>query len=157
MSTSRMTTTLRGGLRHMPHVSLLALTLSWPKIRAMDDGFGNWAVFGDELLVEEDNEASAPTMPPLAPPTAVLSPHHCPKPYVDVVLTTMGGELSSDIPYFSTGSSTIACRQRQTPDSTPTQPTLSSCWPTTWPPGSQSTGAPSLQAATSAPRSQPIY
>jgi hypothetical protein len=27
------------------------------KIRAMDDGFGNWAAFGDELLVEEDDEA----------------------------------------------------------------------------------------------------
>ncbi len=61
------------------------------KILAMDDGFGNWAAFGDELLVEEDDKASAPTMPPLAPPTAVLSPHHCPKSYVDGVLTTMGG------------------------------------------------------------------
>jgi hypothetical protein len=27
------------------------------KIRAMDDGFGNWAAFGDKLLVEEDDEA----------------------------------------------------------------------------------------------------
>ncbi len=34
------------------------------KIRAMDDGFGNWAAFGDELLVEEEDEASAPMMPP---------------------------------------------------------------------------------------------
>jgi hypothetical protein len=32
-----------------------------------------------------------------------------------------------------------------------------SCLPTSWPTGSQSTGAPSLRAATSAPRSQPIY
>jgi hypothetical protein len=61
------------------------------KIRAMDDGFGNWAAFGDELLIEEDNETSAPTMPPSAPPTAMLSPHHHPKSYVDAVLTTMGG------------------------------------------------------------------
>jgi hypothetical protein len=61
------------------------------KIRAMDDGFGNWAMFGDELLVEEDNEASAPTMPPSAPPTAVSSPHHHPKSYVDAVLTTIRG------------------------------------------------------------------
>ncbi len=58
----------------------------------MDDGFGNWAAFGDELFVEEDNKASAPTMPPLAPPTAVSSPHHRPKSYVDAVLTTMGGK-----------------------------------------------------------------
>jgi hypothetical protein len=61
------------------------------KIRAMDDGFGSWAAFGDELLVKEDDEASAPMMPPLAPLTAMLSPHHCPKSYVDAVLTTMGG------------------------------------------------------------------
>jgi hypothetical protein len=61
------------------------------KIQAMDDGFGNWAEFGDELLVEEDNKASAPTMPPSAPPTAMSSPHHHPKSYKDVVLTTMGG------------------------------------------------------------------
>jgi hypothetical protein len=27
------------------------------KIRAMDDGFGNWAAFGDEILAEEDDEA----------------------------------------------------------------------------------------------------
>jgi hypothetical protein len=61
------------------------------KIRAMDDGFGNWAAFGDELHVEEDNEASAPTMPPSASPMAMSSPHHRPKSYVDAVLTTMGG------------------------------------------------------------------
>ncbi len=51
----------------------------------MDDGFGNWAAFGGELLVKEDDEASAPTMP------AMSSPHHRPKSYVDAVLTTMGG------------------------------------------------------------------
>jgi hypothetical protein len=61
------------------------------KIRAMDDGFGNWAAFGDKLLVKEDNKASAPMMPPLAPLMAMSSPHHCPKSYVDAVLTTMGG------------------------------------------------------------------
>jgi hypothetical protein len=61
------------------------------EIRAMDDGFGNWAAFGDKLLVKEDDEASAPTMPPSAPPTAMSSPHHHPKSYVDAVLTTMGG------------------------------------------------------------------
>jgi hypothetical protein len=61
------------------------------EIRAMDDGFGNWAAFGDELLVKEDDKASAPTMPPSAPSTAMSSPHHCPKSYVDAVLTTMGG------------------------------------------------------------------
>ncbi len=60
------------------------------KIRAMDDGFGNWAVFGDKLLVKEDTKASAPTMLPSAPPTAVMSPHHRPKSYVDAVLTAMG-------------------------------------------------------------------
>jgi hypothetical protein len=41
------------------------------KIRAMDDGFGNWAAFGDKILAKEDNKASALTMPPSAPPTAV--------------------------------------------------------------------------------------
>jgi hypothetical protein len=61
------------------------------KIRAMDDGFGNWAAFGDKLLVEEDDKASAPMMPPLAPLMAVSSPHHRPKSYVDAVLSTMGG------------------------------------------------------------------
>ncbi len=61
------------------------------KIQAMDDGFGNWAAFSDELLVKEDDKASAPMMPPSAPLTAVSSPHHHPKSYVDAVLSTMGG------------------------------------------------------------------
>ncbi len=63
------------------------------KIRAMDDGFGNWAAFGDEILAEEDDEASAPTMLPSAPPTAVLPTPHRPTRYKDAVLTTMGGSL----------------------------------------------------------------
>jgi hypothetical protein len=37
------------------------------------------------------------------------------------------------------------------------QPTSLPCWLPPWPPGSQSTEAPSSRAATSAPRSQPIY
>ncbi len=61
------------------------------EIRAMDGGFGNWAAFGDELLVKEDNEASAPMMPPSAPPTVVSSPPHRPKSYVDAVFSNMGG------------------------------------------------------------------
>ncbi len=61
------------------------------KIQVMDDCFGNWAAFGNELHTKEDNKASAPTMPPLAPPTAVLSPPHCPTSHVDAVLSTMGG------------------------------------------------------------------
>ncbi len=61
------------------------------KIRVMDDCFGNWAAFGNELLAEEDDKASAPTMPPSAPPTAVSSPPHCPTSHVDAVLSTMGG------------------------------------------------------------------
>ncbi len=61
------------------------------KIQAMDGGFGNWAAFGDKLLVKEDDEASAPTMLPSAPPTAMSSPLHCPKSYVDAVLSNMGG------------------------------------------------------------------
>jgi hypothetical protein len=69
-----------------------------------------------------------------------------------------GGELSNNIPYFSTGGSTIACHRRPTPDGTLTRLTLSSCWLTPWPPGPQSTGAQSsLLAVTLAPRSQPIY
>jgi hypothetical protein len=63
------------------------------KIRAMDDDFGNWAAFGDKILAEKDDEASAPTMPPLAPLTAMLRTPHCPTTYKDAVLATMGGSL----------------------------------------------------------------
>ncbi len=64
------------------------------KIRAMDDSFGNWAAFGDEILAEEDNKASAPTMLPSAPPTAVSATPHRPTTYKDAVLTTMGGAFA---------------------------------------------------------------
>jgi hypothetical protein len=47
--------------------------------------------------------------------------------------------------------------RRPTPDGMSLQPTSSSCWSPPWPPSPQSTGAPSLRAATSAPCSQPIY
>jgi hypothetical protein len=63
------------------------------KIQAMDDSFGNWAAFGDDILAKEDNKASAKTMPPLAPPTAMLPTPHCPTTYKDAVLATMGGSL----------------------------------------------------------------
>ncbi len=63
------------------------------KIQAMDDGFGNWTAFGDEILAEEDNKASAPTMPPSAPQTAVLPTPHHPTMYKDAVLASMGGSL----------------------------------------------------------------
>ncbi len=63
------------------------------EIQAMDDSFGNWAAFGDEILAEEDDEASAPMMPPSAPPTAVLPTPHRPTTYKDAVLATMGGSL----------------------------------------------------------------
>jgi hypothetical protein len=63
------------------------------KIRAMDDGFGNWAAFGDKTLAEEDNKASAPMMPPLAPPTAMSPTPHHPTAYKNAVLATMGGGL----------------------------------------------------------------
>jgi hypothetical protein len=63
------------------------------KIQAMDDGFGNWAAFGDKILAKEDNKASAPTMLPSAPPTAVLPTPHHPTMYKDTVLATMGGSL----------------------------------------------------------------
>jgi hypothetical protein len=63
------------------------------KIRVMDDGFGNWAAFSDEILAKEDNKASDLMMPPLAPPTAVLPTPHCPTTYKDAVLATMGGSL----------------------------------------------------------------
>jgi hypothetical protein len=63
------------------------------EIRAMDDGFGNWAAFGDEILAEEDDKASAPTMPSSAPPTAVSPTPHHPTTYKDAVLATMGGSL----------------------------------------------------------------
>jgi hypothetical protein len=63
------------------------------KIRAMDDSFGNWAAFSDEILAKEDDKASAPTMLPSAPPTAVLPTPHCSTTYKDAVLSTMGGSL----------------------------------------------------------------
>ncbi len=84
---------LHGGLRCMPHPSLLALTLSWPIAMPWTTVFGNWAAFGDEILAKEDNKASALTMPPLAPPTAVLPTPHRPTTYKDAVLATMGGSL----------------------------------------------------------------
>ncbi len=59
----------------------------------MDDSFGNWAAFGDDILAKEDNEASDLMMPPLAPPMAVLPPPHRPTTYKDAVLSTMGGSL----------------------------------------------------------------
>jgi hypothetical protein len=40
------------------------------KIQAIDDGFGNWAAFGDKILAKEDDKVLAPMMPPLVPPTA---------------------------------------------------------------------------------------
>jgi hypothetical protein len=61
------------------------------KIRAMDDGFGNWAAFGDKIFAEEDDKASAPTMPPLAPPTAMLPTPHHPSSYVGAVLLNIEG------------------------------------------------------------------
>jgi hypothetical protein len=53
----------------------------------MDDGFGNWAAFGDKILAEEDDKAS----PPLAPRTAVSSTPHCPTLYVGAVLSNIEG------------------------------------------------------------------
>jgi hypothetical protein len=63
------------------------------EIRAMDDSFGNWAAFGNEILAKEDDKASAPMMPPSAPPTAVSPTPHRPTTYKDAVLATMGGSL----------------------------------------------------------------
>jgi hypothetical protein len=63
----------------------------------MDDGFGNWAAFDDEILAKEDDDASAPTMPPLAPPTAVSPTPHRPTTYKDVVLTNMGGAFAQSL------------------------------------------------------------
>jgi hypothetical protein len=89
------------------------------KIRAMDDGFGNWAAFGDKILAKEDNEASALTMPPSAPPMALLPTPHCPTTYKNAVLATMGGSLCAKslvVAPFSCPSTTVdnqpqtACR-----------------------------------------------
>ncbi len=63
------------------------------KIRAMDDSFGNWAAFGDDILAKEDNKTSALMMPPSTPLTAVLPTPHRPTTYKDAVLSTMGGSL----------------------------------------------------------------
>jgi hypothetical protein len=52
---------------------------------------------------------------------------------------------------------TVNYGQQPTPDGMLPQPTSSLCWSPPWPPSPHSIGAPSLRAATSAPRSQPIY
>jgi hypothetical protein len=67
------------------------------KICAMDDGFGNWAAFGDKILAKEDNKASDLTMPPLAPPTAMSPTPHSPTMYKDAVLATMGGSFAQSL------------------------------------------------------------
>ncbi len=59
----------------------------------MDDSFGYWAAFGDEILAKEDDKTSALMMPPSAPSTAVLPIPHRPTTYKDTVLSTMGGSL----------------------------------------------------------------
>ena len=64
-----------------------------------------------------------------------------------------GGEPSAGCAVVST----IAYHWQSAANGTPMQPTLSPCWLPPWPPGSQSTGAPSSRAAPSAPGSQPIY
>ncbi len=80
------------------------------KIQAMDDGFGNWAAFGDDILAKEDDKASALTMPPSAPLTAMSPTPHRPTTYKDVVLATMGGSLcarSLVVPPLSCPSTTV--------------------------------------------------
>ncbi len=61
----------------------------------IEDGYNDidYSEAGKYAKVEyaKDNETSTLTMPPLAPPTAVLSPPHRPTSYVDAVLSTMGG------------------------------------------------------------------
>jgi hypothetical protein len=88
----------------------------------MDDSFGNWAAFGDDILAEEDDEASDLTMPPSAPPTAVSPTPHHPTTYKDVVLSTMGGSLCAKslvVAPLSCPSTTVdgqlqtACRRSQ--------------------------------------------
>jgi hypothetical protein len=64
-----------------------------------------------------------------------------------------GGEPSAGCAVVST----IAYHRQSAANGRPTQLTLLPCWPPPWPPGSQSTGAPSLRAAPSAPGSQLIY
>ncbi len=63
------------------------------EIQAMDDGFDNWAAFGDDILTKEDDETSALTMPPSAPPKAMSPTPHRPTMYKDAVLSTRGESL----------------------------------------------------------------
>jgi hypothetical protein len=65
------------------------------------------------------------------------------------VHSLFGGRECPSIPNVLTYSSTAEAHTTQAPSS--------SCLPPPWPSGSQSTGASSLRAVTSAPRSQPIY
>jgi hypothetical protein len=123
----------------------------------MDYGFGNWAAFSDEILAKEDDKASALTMPPSAPPTAMLPTPHRPTTYKDAVLTTMGGSLCAK-------SSVVALLSRQS-TTVDNQPQTACCC--SQPhchagrrhhgPGFQSTGAHSSRVVTLAPRSQSIY
>jgi hypothetical protein len=102
--------------------SFARLDVVMAEIRAMDDNFGNWAAFGDEILAEEDNKVSDLMMPPSAPPTAVSPTPHQPTTYKDAVLCTMGGDLrvkSLVVAPFSRPSTTVddqpqtACRRSQ--------------------------------------------
>jgi hypothetical protein len=84
----------------------------------------------------------------------VSPPPHRPTTYKDAVLCTMGGEPSREVFSRCTVVSPVNYGRRPIPDGMSPQPTSSSCWSPPWPPGSKSTGAPSLRAASSAPRPQ---
>jgi hypothetical protein len=72
---------------------------------------------------------------------------------------TSGGHAEESVgrQFQQATSPTVNYGRRPTPDGMSLQPTLSLCWLPPWPPSPQSTGAPSLRVATSAPRSQPVY
>jgi hypothetical protein len=128
------------------------------KIRAMDDGFGNWAAFGDEILAEEDDKASALTMPPSATPTAVSPTPHRPTTYKDAVLATMGGSLCAKSLVVAPLScpSTMVDDQLQMACCRSRPRCRVGCRHGPWAPNPQSTGAPSLRVASS-PRTPNKY
>jgi hypothetical protein len=145
------------------------------KIQAMDDGFGNIAAFGDEILAEEDDEASAPMMPPLAPPTAVSPTPHRPTSYVGAaVLNIEGGAHATPLvvaplpqpsaePQSSAANGkprTVRCRarprrctSRRNRPQAPSPPAKAATASSTTRPGTPSTVPPEAARASSSTRS----
>jgi hypothetical protein len=123
-------------------------------------GYGNrnYAESGKytEVEYDKDDEASAPTMPPSAPLTAVSSPPYHPTSYVDAVLSTMGGSsqaTSLTLAPVALPSPAIDGQLRMVRQHARPRCCVGRCHGP-WAPNQQ---AHSLRAESSAPRPQQIY